>query len=309
MNSSAACGIEKNDESVPAYYRAAFTLDKVADTFLNMESWGKGMVWVNGHAMGRFWEIGPQQTLFMPGCWLKKGVNEIIVLDLKGPKEEGLATPEQGCWDSFEIQNTVPSHVQPEEAVISCTWREVLGAFKDFNLTPGKKVIVVGSGPVGLSFVKLGKLFGLGQIDIVDMLPAKLEVARRMGADNGYTPAEISTPEFIAAANRSYDAVIDAVGLDVVVNSVLPLVKMGGDVCVYGVMTKNPTFDLSKAPYNFDLHMHQWPTRSEEKAAMTTLAQWIEEGRLSASDFITHRFAIEEIEEAFAAVKRDSGIL
>lgn len=58
--------------------------------------------------------------------------------------------------------------MQPEEAVISCTWREVLGAFKDFNLTPGKKVIVVGSGPVGLSFVKLGKLFGLGQIDIVD---------------------------------------------------------------------------------------------------------------------------------------------
>ena len=93
-------------------------------------------------------------------------------------------------------------------------------------------------------------------------------------------------------------------GLDVVVNSVLPLVKMGGDVCVYGVMTKNPTFDLSKAPYNFDLHMHPWPTRSEEKAAMTTLAQWIEEGRLSASDFITHRFKIEEIEEAFAAVKR-----
>lgn len=54
MNSSAACGIEKNDESIPAYYRATFTLDKVADTFLNMESWGKGMVWVNGHAMGRF---------------------------------------------------------------------------------------------------------------------------------------------------------------------------------------------------------------------------------------------------------------
>ena len=69
-------------------------------------------------------------------------------------------------------------------------------------------------------------------------------------------------------------------------------------------MTKNPTFDLSKAPYNFDLHMHQWPTRSEEKTAMTTLAQWIEEGRHSASDFITHRFKIEEIEEAFAAVKR-----
>ncbi len=71
----------------PAYYRATFNLDKTGDTFLDMQTWGKGMVWVNGHAMGRFWEIGPQQTLFMPGCWLKEGENEIIVLDLKGPAE------------------------------------------------------------------------------------------------------------------------------------------------------------------------------------------------------------------------------
>lgn len=77
-------------QTMPAYYKATFTLDKVGDTFLNMESWGKGMVWVNGHAMGRFWEIGPQQTLFMPGCWLKKGKNEIIVLDLKGPEKASI---------------------------------------------------------------------------------------------------------------------------------------------------------------------------------------------------------------------------
>ena len=72
-------------QKFPAYYKATFDLQKVGDTFLDLSTWGKGMVWVNGHAMGRFWEIGPQQTLFMPGCWLKKGKNEIIVLDLKGP--------------------------------------------------------------------------------------------------------------------------------------------------------------------------------------------------------------------------------
>lgn len=71
--------------ATPAYYKAVFHLDRVGDTFLDMSTWGKGMVWVNGYAIGRFWEIGPQQTLFMPGCWLKKGKNEIIVLDLKGP--------------------------------------------------------------------------------------------------------------------------------------------------------------------------------------------------------------------------------
>ena len=82
--------------TMPAYYKGTFKLDKVGDTFLDMSTWGKGMVWVNGHAMGRFWEIGPQQTLFMPGCWLKKGENEILVLDLKGPAKasiKGLKKP------------------------------------------------------------------------------------------------------------------------------------------------------------------------------------------------------------------------
>ena len=77
-------------------YRATFNLKKTGDTFLNMESWGKGQVYVNGHPIGRFWNIGPQQTLYMPGCWLRKGENEIIVLDVVGPKEavvEGLSAP------------------------------------------------------------------------------------------------------------------------------------------------------------------------------------------------------------------------
>ena len=71
----------------PGYYRGYFNLKKVGDTFLNFETWGKGQVWVNGHAMGRIWSIGPQQTLYVPGCWLRKGKNEVIVLDVVGPKE------------------------------------------------------------------------------------------------------------------------------------------------------------------------------------------------------------------------------
>ncbi|MFC2384628.1 MAG: beta-galactosidase [Hoylesella saccharolytica] len=68
------------------YYRGYFNLKKVGDTFLNMEAFGKGQVYINGYAIGRFWNIGPQQTLYVPGCWLKKGENEVIVLDMVGPK-------------------------------------------------------------------------------------------------------------------------------------------------------------------------------------------------------------------------------
>lgn len=80
----------------PAYYRSSFTLTKTGDTFLDMSNWSKGMLWVNGHAIGRYWEIGPQQTLYVPGCWLKKGINEVIVLDMASPKEsisQGLRQP------------------------------------------------------------------------------------------------------------------------------------------------------------------------------------------------------------------------
>ena len=87
---------QDNPQKYPAYYRGTFTLDKTGDTFLNMTNWSKGMVWVNGYAIGRYWEIGPQQTLYVPGCWLKKGENEVIILDMAGsvqPQTEGLQQP------------------------------------------------------------------------------------------------------------------------------------------------------------------------------------------------------------------------
>ena len=80
----------------PAYYRGTFHVDKPADTFLDLGTWGKGQVWVNGHPIGRFWEIGPQQTIYMPGCWLQKGDNEIVILDVVGPQDpsvQGLKEP------------------------------------------------------------------------------------------------------------------------------------------------------------------------------------------------------------------------
>lgn len=83
-------------QRIPGCYRATFKVNKPSDTFLNFETWGKGLVYVNGHVMGRIWEIGPQQTLYIPGCWLKKGENEVIVFDIIGPKEvksEGLSEP------------------------------------------------------------------------------------------------------------------------------------------------------------------------------------------------------------------------
>lgn len=65
------------DVDIPA--EGTFSLKKTGDTFIDMRGWGKGIVFVNGINLGRYWEIGPQQTLYLPGCWLRKGENRIVV--------------------------------------------------------------------------------------------------------------------------------------------------------------------------------------------------------------------------------------
>jgi beta-galactosidase len=83
--------------NAPSFYRAHFTLTTTGDTFLDVRKLGKGALWINGHPIGRFWNIGPQQTLYVPGPWLRTGDNEIIVFDLAPsadfPTLAGLAAP------------------------------------------------------------------------------------------------------------------------------------------------------------------------------------------------------------------------
>ena len=69
--------------NLPGFYRGTFTIDKVGDTFVDMTGWGKGAVWVNGKSLGKFWGIGPQQTMYLPAPWLKEGENEIVVFEME----------------------------------------------------------------------------------------------------------------------------------------------------------------------------------------------------------------------------------
>ncbi|MDQ3374539.1 MAG: beta galactosidase jelly roll domain-containing protein, partial [Acidobacteriota bacterium] len=84
----------------PTFYRGSFELNNVGDTFLDTTTWGKGHVWVNGHHLGRFWKIGPQQTLFVPSSFLKKGKNEVIVLEVDTPRQTSLRGVKQQIFDN-----------------------------------------------------------------------------------------------------------------------------------------------------------------------------------------------------------------
>ncbi len=88
----------------PAFWRATVTIDQPGDCFLDMRPWGKGMAWVNGHNLGRYWNIGPQQTMYVPGPWLHAGDNEVVILDLLGPEKPVVAALGRPILDQLRPQ-------------------------------------------------------------------------------------------------------------------------------------------------------------------------------------------------------------
>ena len=65
---------------MPSLYRGTFHIKaEPKDTFLHMKGWTKGVVFINGHNLGRYWELGPQETLFVPAPWLLRGDNEVCL--------------------------------------------------------------------------------------------------------------------------------------------------------------------------------------------------------------------------------------
>ncbi|QOV40508.1 beta-galactosidase [Streptomyces ferrugineus] len=68
----------------PAFHRGTLEVDTPADTFLALPGWTKGQAWINGFHLGRYWNRGPQHTLYVPAPVLRPGANELVLLELHG---------------------------------------------------------------------------------------------------------------------------------------------------------------------------------------------------------------------------------
>ncbi len=225
----------------------------------------------------------------------------VLIHDHDAMVADGVADDAHGWFESCEIQRTVDKDIPLPEAALLCTWREVYAGFGDFHLKSGDEILIFGAGPVGLSFVKFARLLGMKWIGVVEPNKGRHAKILAMGADAVYVPEDVPG---LKNARGPLDAVIDAVGIPTVVDQVLPLVKLGGSVCIYGVLSEDVIpLNKSLGPYNFNLFVHQWPTRFREREAQDPLCQWIRDGKLKADDFVTHTFPFEKINEALEATK------
>jgi threonine dehydrogenase-like Zn-dependent dehydrogenase len=233
----------------------------------------------------------------------------VVATDHAAMVADGVADEAHGWSDVFQIMKKVPEDIPLEAAGLLCTWREVYAGFSDFQLSKGDDILVFGAGPVGLSFCRFARLLGLGWIGVVDPIPEKRARARSLGADEVFEPDAEALTTLTAERGKTLDAVIDAVGSEQIVNAALPLIRMAGAICVYGVVA-SPTLTIAKdsGPYNFTLFVHQWPTRAAEAAAQTPLLEWIRQGALSHADFLTGEFPLLEAARALRATEDPGAI-
>ncbi|MGL4796956.1 MAG: hypothetical protein ACRC1Y_02905, partial [Paraclostridium sp.] len=78
-------------ENTPAFYEYEFEVNELGDTFLNTDGFGKGIAFINGFNLGRFWDIGPTNYLYIPAPLLKEGMNKIIIFETEGKYKETIS--------------------------------------------------------------------------------------------------------------------------------------------------------------------------------------------------------------------------
>lgn len=232
-----------------------------------------------------------------------------LVGDASAYEGDGLQVPSEGYYAQTVLKKT--DRVDAVSASMIITFREVLSAIRRFGFRPNQNAVIFGAGPVGLCFVKFSKLLGLANVIAVDIDDGKVAEARRMGADLAFNSTKVPVVEKLRSLfPDGVDYVVDAVGLNALINQAMELVRYNGKICCYGISPKlGMELDWSRAPYNWTLQFVQWPSKKEEAEAHSQIMAWINSGVLEPRGFISHVFPFERAMEAFEKLeRREAGI-
>lgn len=214
----------------------------------------------------------------------------------------GPGSPEfQEC---YYAQQVIPKEFDPVGAAMIVTFREVLSAMRRFGFTPNANLVVFGAGPVGLCFIKFAKLMGMGPVIAFDIADEKVAEAARLGADYAFNSRNVDPKaEVRKLLPGGADFVVDAVGVNALINAAMGLVKYNGKICCYGISPElGMNLNWGEAPYNWTVQFVQWPSKLEESEAHSQIISWMKLGALDPNDFISDVIAFDGILDAFKIV-------
>jgi beta-galactosidase len=166
---------------------------------------GKGDVWVNGHCLGRFWNIGPTQTACAPGCWLHAGTNEIVIFDVLGSESHSVAGLEKPVLDELHPEKDFLKSHRP---LVKLNFDSVMPV-QTAAFAPGGD-----TQDIKFSAPATGKYFCLESLDAFDGKPyaaiAELDLLDENGnaiSHNGWTIAYVDSEERNAEDGAAENAI------------------------------------------------------------------------------------------------------
>ena len=232
-----------------------------------------------------------------------------LVGDYSAMKADGVCDDKHGYFEEFITQKVIPSDIPSEQAILLSTWREVYSSLSEFNLSKGKSLLVIGGGPVGLSFVSIAKCLNISPVCLSTRSEWKLKKATLLGADEVFIADKNLVSKSRDFLPEGFDIAIDAVGSSSVINEALKIIGFNGLIGVYGTIPdKNISINKQDAPYNWRLIFHQWPDYSKEADAHDPICKFIRLGKISSKEFITHRLSFDEIEEGFDLIDKKKAL-
>jgi len=177
------------------------------------------------------------------------------------------------------------------------------------RVRPGDTVVVVGAGPIGLSAILGCKLYSPGRVVAIDLADSRLDAAKQFGADITINSAQHDTVEMVMAMTDGLgaDVAIEAVGVPETFELCTKLIRPGGHVANIGVHGKPVTLHLE------DLWIRNVTitTGLVDTWSTPTLLNLVKAGQIDAHQFVTHRFALDDIMKAYDvfAAAADTGAL
>ena len=197
----------------------------------------------------------------------------------------------------------LPDNVSDEEgAVLELTGGSTI-FFTWATVKPLDKVLVLGSGPAGLSIIQHARNFGAEVVVTTDLYDNRLKVARKVGADAAYNASEYDPDELGRLIKKEFgeiDVVIDTAGASKAVFTGTEALKPGGSFYIFAHVSEPvevPYFRVATKVRHFGPPV-QWPDRVRLRKLMRLAVRWVSEGKLDIKSWLTHHFPLDDIEEA-----------
>ena len=229
-----------------------------------------------------------------------------IVHDKEALTEAGFAVGSEMFPDCALAQSIVPPDIDPIDAVLMITFREVLSSVLTFGIGANDSVVVFGCGPVGLAFIRIMSLLGAHPIIAFDIDDNKLDAAITHGATAAYNnnKAEVTNCVHTICPGGA-DFIVDAVGVLDLINQSFGLIRDRGTICCYGISAKQAMpLDWSDASYNWNICFQQMPRKNEEGNAHAQVLAWLRTGAIDLKDFISEYVEFKDIVGAFKRLEK-----